>query len=74
MGRLLAGVGLVLVLLSVGASARTWPGPATDVAVSRLETRPHLETREYDCKRDAYVTGDLVGDGNPAEVYARLCP
>ena len=22
----------------------------------------------------AYVTGDLVGDASPADVYARLCP
>ena len=26
------------------------------------------------CDASAYITGDLVGDGNPAEVYAAMCP
>jgi hypothetical protein len=73
MERLVAGAALVLVLIAVAAGC-TRPGRATDVAVMRLEAGPHQETAEYVCKRDAYVTGDLVGDGNPAEVYARLCP
>ena len=25
------------------------------------------------CDASVYITGDLVGDGNPAEVYAALC-
>ena len=25
------------------------------------------------CDASVYVTGDLVGDGNPADVYAALC-
>jgi hypothetical protein len=74
MERSIAGAALVLVLIAVAAGC-TRPGRATDVAVMRLEARPYYrETTEYVCKRDAYVTGDLVGDGNPAEVYARLCP
>jgi hypothetical protein len=43
-------------------------------AISTLSLQP-LQAETNSCASGtAYVTGDMVGDASPAQVYATLCP
>ena len=49
--------------------------PTTPVLAQTLAQRAvHADTSGNCAAGTAYVTGDLVGDASPAEVYAALCP
>jgi len=58
-------IGIILFVVLVGASS-TPVLEAAPSSVVRVSPAPAPAC-------DGYVTGDLVGDSNPAEVLARLC-
>jgi hypothetical protein len=48
--------------------------PSTPVVSRTVEQRPIQAPIDSCASGAAYVTGDMVGDASPADVYARLCP
>jgi hypothetical protein len=49
--------------------------PTTPAVTQTLAPRPVPADANGDCAAGtAYVTGDLVGDASPAEVFSKLCP
>jgi hypothetical protein len=51
------------------------PMVSTTPAISLTLPRRPIQADATGCAAGTvYVTGDLVGDASPADVYARLCP
>ena len=79
---LLAAMILLLSALSAGLLARSvWPtlqapAPATNGTVQVAPIRPVvIEPAQYrpTCGPEFYITGDLVGEANPLQLYRDAC-
>ena len=60
--------------LSVGAaSVASVPSPIVESHSIASPLTSQVSKESGACGHGAYVTGDIVGDASPAEVYAALC-
>lgn len=72
---------LALLAFSTFSVIRQTAAPAelqvvsTAPAISQTLAQRPIQSDSISCATGtAYVTGDMVGDASPADVYARLCP